>query len=525
MMTLILKDLSGTRVFEHSLRRWSDLKYTTQYPGGLCGVASFFLSLNPRGRNFIRGGYTLEIYDGLLLVWEGLIDDLEDMLQPGKQGLAVSATGFWGAKMGREVLDRRWWDVRLDQNTWVWNEDSSTATGAEKCTLDRYNRIRFTPKGVAWTSGQYAAVRYTAPVGETAKYLSFSYNLTEGAQAWEISAWRSTDGSAWTQMTNVSGETYTIGTTTVITASGTGSVALTLATPSRYLELRFYARANQTPTEDGTYFGQYTSLGVRSSAAASANLTTIATDLQTLFTNSTDTTYIASNTFDLEGFVTSQPESLASILNRAASFGDSSQNPWAGGTVLSSRTRDGLSALFTEQQPTKTSYDYSLSAREAQLHAVRRNIGDIWNYISVEYTNYLGVKTIITPVDDSSLSDATSIAQYGQREKRLDLGVCSEDLAYNYGKRFLAKYKQPNYSVSVPLRVRQVYGSKGKGLVIPASQIKAGKLLLLTDYLTDLSGTGLILLITQTEYDHNSRMCTLSFGVPDNLSVLLAQRG
>ena len=45
----------------------------------------------------------------------------------------------------------------------------------------------------------------------------------------------------------------------------------------------------------------------------------------------------------------------------------------------------------------------------------------------------------------------------------------------------------------------------------------AGKRLLITDYLTDLSGTGLTVLITRTEYEHDSRMCSLSFGVPDNL--------
>jgi hypothetical protein len=60
--------------------------------------------------------------------------------------------------------------------------------------------------------------------------------------------------------------------------------------------------------------------------------------------------------------------------------------------------------------------------------------------------------------------------------------------------------------------------------VIPASQIQAGKRLLITDYLTDLSGTGLTVLITRTEYEHDSRMYSLSFGVPDNLAVLLAQK-
>lgn len=521
MMTLLIKDLTGAQIFEPALRLHEDLHYTTQYPGGLCGRAAFFLALDPRGANFIKGGYRLEIYDGLLLVWEGEIDDLEDYLQMGKAGLLVTCTGLWGAQLSRRFLDKRWVDTRLDQDTWVWNTSNA---GAEKCTLDRYNRINFIPKGVTWTSGQYAAVRYTMPTSQTVKRLVYNYALAEGGQAWELSVWRSTDGSSFTQMTSLSGETYNTGTTTVITASGTGTIDVELATPSQYLELRFYARASQTPTEDGTYYGKYTSLEVYSELSA-INLTEVLTDLQAISPASTDVSYIGTNTYALTPFLSEGKESLANLATRAASFGDSSQNPWAVGLVLSSRTADGLPAFFAEQQPVLTDYDYSLSAKEAQLHAVRRNVGEVWNYITVEYENYLGVATLITPVDQATLQDAASIAKYGQKEKTLSLGACSATLALNYGVRFLNKHKEPTYSVSSPLQVRQVYAAPGKGQVIPAAQIKAGKRLLITDYLTDLSGAGLTLLITQTEYNHANRTCTLSFGVPDHLAVLLAQKG
>ena len=521
MMTLVLEDLAGARVYDRSLRTVRGLRYSTQYPGGLCGAAQFFLALDPRGRNFIRGGYKLKIYDGLLLVWEGKIDDLEDVLQKTAAGLNVTATGIWGAQVGRATLNKRWVDTRVEQETWVWNEGAS---GAELCSLDRYNRLRFTPKGVAWSSGNYAAVRYTMPTGETIKRLVYNYQLAEGAQAWEISAWRSTDGVSFTQMTSLSGETYASGTSTVITTSSTGAIDVQLAVASQYLELRFYARGNQTPTEDGAYFGQFTSPEVYSELS-DINLTEVVTDLQALSPASTDTGYIGANTYALEPFVTNGQEKLTDILMRAAAFGDSSQNPWAVGVVLSSRTRDGVPALFAEAQPVLTSYDYSISAAEAQLHAVRRNVGDVWNYIIVRYTDYTGVARTVTPADDATLKDTASIAQYGQKEMVLDLGTCGETLAINYGRRYLKKYKQPTYSVSSPLRVRQVYAAPGKGRVIPASQIQAGKRLLITDYLTDLSGTGLTVLITRTEYEHDSRMCSLSFGVPDNLAVLLAQKG
>ena len=61
------------------------------------------------------------------------------------------------------------------------------------------------------------------------------------------------------QMTSLSGETYASGTSTVIPPPSSGTIDVQLAVASQYLELRFYARGNQTPTEDGAYFGQFTS--------------------------------------------------------------------------------------------------------------------------------------------------------------------------------------------------------------------------------------------------------------------------
>ena len=66
--------------------------------------------------------------------------------------------------------------------------------------------------------------------------------------------------------------------------------------------------------------------------------------------------------------------------------------------------------------------------------------------------------------------------------------------------------------------------SKNGGMV-PACQVRAGKRIRITDYIPDLSGTGLTLLISATDYDSGSEVCSVEAGVPDPLSVIVAQLG
>ncbi|MFA6271246.1 MAG: hypothetical protein WC657_08660, partial [Candidatus Paceibacterota bacterium] len=241
----------------------SGLQFSGGFPGGLYIDCSFYIPRTLAAYWDVRGAQRVVIRNGQKAIWEGKIDSLNSQAAGPEHGTLVQCTGYWGALMMRYAIRKRWADTRITEDVWKWQ---TAAAGAEKCTVERQNRIRFTPKAVAWTTGQSVYVTYTMPTGETVKRIKYAYALAEsaGANDWEIQLQRSTDGLSYTSMTGASGETYATGTTTVIEATGTGNIDVTLATPSRYVRFLFIARDDQTPAADGTIYGQFSAVTVYS---------------------------------------------------------------------------------------------------------------------------------------------------------------------------------------------------------------------------------------------------------------------
>lgn len=504
MIWALMRTLGGTWTNAPHLRNVEQVKFGTFYPGGLYGVASFFVP-HAGATPFVARGETYEVrlFWGLVMVWQGLITDLEEV-RGAQIGTRVSAVGHWGGLLGKRTIQKPWADERLDQERWQW---TTTASGAEKCTFDRQNRLRFTPKAEAWLNGELAQVAYFAPTGQTVKRVTFNYDFQEAAQAWELQVHDGTS-SLWS-----------------VTTSGTGSQDITLGTPTDILRLRWYARANQTPPSDGTIYGQITSVVVYTETG-SINLTEIAKDVRALVTElSANEHLIASNTYSLVPFVTNNREYLHTLLDRAAGYGDSSQMPWAVGLRGAHLSGDDKPVLFAEAQPNLATVtpDYQVSMYGAEF-AARRNPGEVWNWIVVQYKDSRGFTQIVSPDDDGTLTDADSVAAYGRREIPLDIQHGGLTVAVNYARRFLAKWKQPNYAITSPVRVTG-YIRKADGGYLPAALVQAGKVLRVTDFLPDLSGAGLLLLITGTTYDDKSQTVDLAFGVPDALSLALAGTG
>lgn len=494
------------------------LGFDTLYPGGLYGAAEFYVP-RPVARSWqVKGAQRVVFRNGMKIVYEGKLINLFSDVQEAEQGVLLTAAGYWGSVLGTRRWRKRWADRRFDQDVWAY-QTGTTGAGDQSCTIDRLNRIRFTPKGVAWANGDYAAVRFTMPTGETVKRITANYDLQEGAQAWEIA------------IRNVGTATDILS----VTATGTGSWDNTLATPSQSIEFRFYARAAQTPVEDGTYYGQISSVVVYGETG-SINLTEIAKDIggntggRTNGVLSVDETLIGSNTFDLEvgGFVADDwGETLADMLMRAASFGDTASpvNPWAVGVRGSDMSSDGLPILFAEAYPAVSDYDYIVSLKDcAPPFKIGLDYDNIWNWIVVAYTDAEGNAQFYTPDDDATLKDATSITDNGQRDYVLNAGRCSQANALNLGKRFLAARKDPQYRMSGPITVKEFIETKA-GDVVPACQVVAGRRLKVPDFLNDVSGvysTGLTFLITGTHYDDEAHTVAMNAGVSDNLSFLLA---
>ena len=156
-------------------KRIVNLSFTTIYPGGLFGSCSFFIPRNilyPFGIGRTR---KIKIRNGVdNLVWEGEVNDFTDVFSTGATGTRINASGIWGEKLGRQTVEKNWADERIDNAVWAYDE---TATGADKCTVDRGNRIQLTPKQEEWATDEQAAVVYTMPTNETIKRVVLDYDF------------------------------------------------------------------------------------------------------------------------------------------------------------------------------------------------------------------------------------------------------------------------------------------------------------------------------------------------------------
>lgn len=505
------------------------IRYSTSYPGGIYGAASFFIPHPPTHWWELTGGQRVVIRNKGRLCYEGYISNLESISDTTGQGMDINCIGAWGHILMNWQINKNWADTRVTDDVWVWQSDVATYTGCEKCYADRSNRIRFTPKAEAWTNGQFAAVRYTMPTGETIKRLKYSWQLAEGGQAWEISVWRTNNpGGGWTQMaTNaVSGDVYTTGTTTIITASSTGNIDVELATASQYVELRYYARGNQTPTSDGTYFGDFTVMEVYSEMG-SINMQEIAKDIVGIVTDVNSAVfgiYTAGSPRALVPYITDGPMTAADILRDITNIGDAAYNRWEA-TLLGSEhwatTIDGKPQLVVLSGLTTTDYEYAVSFDGSNLASgikISQDFDNIANYIIVGYTDANGRRQYRTPTDLGTLTDATSVAAYGRHTVELNAGNSTSDIADNIGLRYLASYKDPQYRLTGPIAVQGYIRGKQSNNLTSASEIRAGKRVRIENYLTDVTGAdqGLTFLVTQTAYDHDREICQLAAGVPQS---------
>lgn len=517
--TIAVYDRFGTTPVvdaDGDLARASLVSFDTFYPGGLFGSAEIVVPRDPTRSWLFKQGQRLVIRNGLAVCFEGEIAEPGYYAGQGADGgRTITAIGFWGALLGTRGLDKPWCDTRLSEDAWRYLTVADGAGGAEKATVDRLNRIRLTPKAVAWTAST-ARVRYTAPTGQTIKRVTFNYDFQEAAQNWALDLYDPTGAAS-------------IG--AQITSSGTGSKDETLGTPRQSVDLRLVSNAGQTPASDGTQYAEFSSIKVYTETG-SINPTEIVKDwIGAISTLNSDTSQVASNTLTMEPWTTEGYEMAASNLGRLASFGDSSLNPWAAYVLESeaAATPNGEPVLALQQQPALSDYDYAVRLDDPNVSGeLRLNKTAVYNWIVVTYTNDLGQTVRVTPDDDANLTDATSASEtsgYGRREYVLATRFASQTAAVTAGRRFLAQHKDEHLYVSGPVTVTGYIRAKS-GQPVPASLIRAGKRVKIENFLSDevgVSGAGVTAIISATTYTDAAETCSISFGVPDDLAVLLAR--
>jgi hypothetical protein len=479
------------------LRGARNIRFGTYYPGGVYGNASLEVSRKLAEYWAVNGGQRLVLRSGLEIVYEGALDNLLARLAADRsQSMELNAVGKWGAVMKRRMWNKPWADKRIDEAVWP----VKATTYIDRYTYDRYNRLMIVPKGVAFgASVDDGGFEYNAPTGETIKRVTCSYDMQEAGQAWELFMYDRTNlATIWS-----------------VTASGTGTQDVTLATPASKISLDFTSRAAQTPAADGTIYGKITNLVVYTETG-SINLTEIAKDIRTeLGELNTTEMFIGSNTKSIVPFVTDGWEAMGDILARAAGFGDASYNAWAAylGHSELAPTPNGEPVLVVEQKPALTSSDYLVRLEDLQSGGeFEYYFDDLWNWIVVEYQDAATTRALCySPDNDANLKDQASIDKYGQRDYPLKVETTLYTDAVAAGRRFLAEHKDPKFRMSRPLTLQGMVQRSGGGFV-SAAQVRAGKRMRIANYFQDLSGTGLTFLVSSTEYDDETETVQVSGG-------------
>lgn len=497
---LILEVYSGTTRIQDPKRELltaQNLSFTTLYPGGIFGTLTFVVRRKIAEWWSVNSADRIVLLNGLQIIFEGKIESLNSTLsQPGQQ-VQITAVGGWGAVLMRRLLDKPWADNRLSDDVWVWQE---TAALASLVDVDRDNRIRVTPKNVAHGNNELCQFLYREPTGQLIRRVTCSYNLQEGAYAYELRMYdRQNSQNIWN-----------------VTASGSGTQDITLTTPSNNVALEFISRAAQTPPENGTVYGQVSDVVVYTETG-SINLTEIATDIIGLVSDLNSTAiFIGSNTLSLVPFFTAGHKTMADILLMAASHGDASYNPWAVYLDHSelAPTPNGNPVLVVEQKPSLSDYDYIVRVEELETGAAfEKFYDDIWNWIIIQYNDPItGKPLFVSPDDNANLTNSASVSAYGQRDRLISTQTTSQTQAIQIGRRFLAEHKDPRYKASGQLQIKNRIKTKS-GSFVPVSTVRSGKRVkvLNVTQMGDLSGD-ITMLISNTSYDHESQVISMDGG-------------
>jgi len=505
--------------------------FDASYPGGF-GSATLSTVCDPTMPMPFSEGDFVRVYNGARIVYEGFVASVGFWFSRESKGVRLRCTGFWGWVMARRTKEKRWADSRMTADVWV--EPPTAYSGNDQTlkqivTVDRIDgRLRFTPKNEAFTNQWYGRLLYTMPTGETIKRIKGSRDMQEAAQAWELTAFN---------ITTAANEFN-------ITASGTGTYDVTLATPSQSLMIFFRAAANQTPPSDGTIYGQVddaisgaTPFMVYSETG-NINAYEVFRDVRAMVSElSADESQISSAlTVSVEPFITQGREALAGILARIAGYGTTAYGPIGYGVRDSSQSNDGKPILFAEAYPDiSTGYEWEININDRQIDDTAEIVEDasgIANWIAVTYSDDIGNTQTVTPDDDSTLKDTTSIVKYGERHLPypLNLGSVGRTAAIAYGRKYLSKSKDKQVYVSGSITYKGWVIGKG-GVRIPAANavadvtmgVRAKVVNWVADTL-DIAGAGLTAVVSSAQYsDRDGGSIRITFGHPDDLAAYLAR--
>lgn len=163
------------------LARAQPPQFESIYPGGLYSTLMVTIFRDSTRSWPFKQGQRIVARNGLLIVWEGEITNPGYFEDAATGGRTITATGFWGAYLGKVGQRKAWADTRVSETAWPLFLGSA-GSQHQQLNVIRRGLIRLLPQdNLRWNANDYGAVRYSAPTGQTIKRITYNYDFSEDA--------------------------------------------------------------------------------------------------------------------------------------------------------------------------------------------------------------------------------------------------------------------------------------------------------------------------------------------------------
>lgn len=453
MLNIHIYDQEGT--FLNRIERYSDLRYSSQVPGG-CDSCSFTVARDTtREWRDLKHFYKIKVLDDADWVYEGRIETIGKQLDPGDR-FEVEVLGLWVNTTDR-IYNACWADNRLGSwkipyNYTLWPDRYRP----DIYQLDKSDHLRFMPvHGENYFQYAFSMTQYTMHFGENIRRITADYNKVNTEGEWNMLLAKP---DPWTPyLTPEEGH-----------FPGSGSLDITPGTPyPQEIVFGIQAAANNGAYggNTGTTYCELLNLMVYCTtyiANASNILLSILAYCDDLSVGDLGGEWpyegrdLAPIIFENDGY-------CAEAINILSQFDDTSGDGVSYDLII---RENGITDWVKRKYDVT---DYMVRAEDCQIDLGES--GDkMRNKIRAKYTDEEG-ETQRTSWDE----DTTSSSKFGvTREKVLDTGQVDVAIAERMARSHRDYFAYPSQKASLVI-TRGIYD--GKGRRVPLTRVRAGKMI------------------------------------------------
>jgi hypothetical protein len=499
-------------VYDRSGNLVNDPTRSLKYPSGLRWETMWPKGYGPLNCNVERGvteawavklAHEIVVRDGQRIIYQGRLGSLGRQLnQPGGR-ISIPASG-WYVVLNERFIRKRWIDnAPIGRLEWETTSDEQESFRIQR--RENFLQVVLVDRERDRYATERYRERYRAPGGTKVARVTLDWKRRTGEGAYIGIYNIESSSTEW----SVSGTT------------AEGSADVSFATPTRNFNFEIGpSAADLYNTDDYAFVDNvvvYCQMDNFPSPTYHAN--EIIQDILYLKGDEISSDYdeIGDPGLVLSPFVTENDdyESPDSIIQRAAAYGDAALNTWGLCVWDSMGASDGKPKAVFEARDV-SDYEYAIHLDDLEQFQDGEAEDELYNYVVIKYSDDKGIARYRTPDDNAGLMDQASIDEYGQREKKLDIGAGDVTRADYVGERYIAYHKEPLHKTEMAIKGR--IRTKAKEWV-PCNRVRAGQRVKVIDY-----QGGQVYFLRHTAYDADSQVLQMSPDLPlDDLAMFFAQ--